>query len=165
MRSRPNSAWRFHSLWYIQTHYFVLRPFIERDMARMMPWREIKARVVARLARTRLGREAMAETASLSSLFATKPTPRVWVGIGLIGLSYIIGWPAVGLLALIALHRGNPMILAVGGPLVYGLSHLVFIAGFALAGSHYAPSFLRWVTRNAIEKMGGCSSDEPPARQ
>jgi hypothetical protein len=129
----------------------------------MMPWREIKARIVARLARTDFGREAMAETVNLSSLFV-KPTPRVWVGLGLIGLSYIIGWPAVGLLALIAFHTGEPMILAIGGPLVYGLSHLVFIAGFYLAGSYYAPFFLRCVTRKAIEKMGGCSSDEPPIR-
>jgi hypothetical protein len=128
-----------------------------------MPWREIRAGIVTRLARTDFGREAMAETASLSMLFV-KPTPRVWVGLGLIGVSYIIGWPAVGLLALIAFHTGEPMILAMGGPLVYGLSHLVFIAGLYLAGSHYAPSFLRWATRKAIEKMGGCSSDEPPVR-
>jgi len=127
----------------------------------MMPWREIKARTVARLARTRFGRDAMAETTSLSSLFV-KPTPRVCVGLGLMGLSYIIGWPAVGLLALIAFHTGEPIILAIGGPLVYGLSHLVFMAGFYLAGSHYAPSFLRWITRKAIEKMGGCPSDGPP---
>ncbi len=95
----------------------------------------------------------MAETTSLSALFA-KPTPKVWAGLGLIGVSYVIGWPAVGLLALIAFHTGEPMILAIGGPLVYGLSHLVFIAGFYLAGSYYAPSFLRWATRKAIEKMG-----------
>ena len=81
------------------------------------------------------------------------------------GLSYIIGWPAVGLLALIAFHTGEPMILVIGGPLVYGLSHLVFIAGFYLAGSHYAPSFRRWATRKAIEKMGGCSSDGTPVRR
>jgi hypothetical protein len=131
----------------------------------MTPWWEMKARSAARLAQTRFGREAMAETASLSSLFVKKPTSRVWIGLGLIGLSYIIGWPAVGLLALIAFHTGEPMILALGGPLVYGLSHLVFIAGFYLAGSHYAPFFLRWATRKTIEKMGGCSSDEPPVRQ
>jgi hypothetical protein len=135
----------------------------ERKRAKMMPWREIKARTVARLARTRLGREAMVETASLSPLLV-KPTLRVWAGLGLIVLSYIIGWPAVGLLALIAFHTSEPMIVAIGGPLVYGLSHLVFIAGFYLAGSHYAPLFLRWVTRKTIEKMGGCSSDEPPIR-
>jgi hypothetical protein len=128
-----------------------------------MPGWEIKARIVARLARMRFVREAMAETANLSSLSA-KPTLRVWVGLGLIGLSYIIGWPAVGLLALIAFHLGEPIIVAVGGPVAYGLSHLVFIAGFYLAGSHYAPFFLRWATRKAFIKMGSCSSDEPPIR-
>lgn len=54
------------------------------------------------------------------------------------------------------------MIVAVGGPLVYGPSHLVFFVGFYLAGSHYAPFFFRWATRKAIEKMGSCSADEPP---
>jgi hypothetical protein len=128
-----------------------------------MPGWEIKARILARLARTRFVREAMAETANLSSL-SVKPTLRVWVGLGLICFSYIIGWPAVGLLALIAFHLGESMIVAVGGPLVYGLSHIVFFAGSYLAGSHYAPFFLRWATRKAIEKMGSCSSDEPPIR-
>jgi len=129
----------------------------------MKPWPEIKARFVARLVRVRFVRETMAETANLSSV-SVKPTLRVWVGLGLIGLSYIIGWPAVGLLALIAYHVGESMIVAVGGPLVYGLSHLAFFAGSYLAGSHYAPFFLRWATRKAIEKMGSCSCDEPPIR-
>jgi len=128
-----------------------------------MPRWEIKARIVARLARTRFAREAMAGTANFPSL-SVKPTLRVWVGLGLIGFSYVIGWPAVGLLALIAFHLGESMIVAVGGPLVYGLSHLVFFAGFYLAGSHYAPFFFRWVTRKTIEKMGSCSADEPPIR-
>jgi hypothetical protein len=126
-----------------------------------MPGREIKARIVARLVRARFVREAMAETANFSSL-SVKPTLRVCVGLGLIGFSYIIGWPAVGLLALIAVHLGESMIVTVGGPLVYGLSHLVFIAGSYLACSYYAPFFLRWATRKAIEKKGSCSSDEPP---
>ena len=119
----------------------------------MLPWRKFREKIVARLARTRIGREAMADMES-RPLFFEKPTPRVWTGLGLIGLSYIIGWPAVGLLALIAFHTGEPMILAVGGPFVYGLSHLVFMAGFYLAGSHYAPSFLRWATRKVIETWG-----------
>lgn len=126
----------------------------------MVQRREMRTKIVRRLMRTRIGREAMVERESRYPFFA-KPTPKVWMGLGLIGLSYILGWPAVGLLALVAYHTGEPMILAVGGPAIYGLSHLVFMAGFYLAGSHYAPSFLRWITRKAIVKMGGCSSDEP----
>ncbi len=113
----------------------------------------IRARIINRLLETRFVCEAMAERTPLSSL-RVKPTPRVWVGLGLIGLSYIIGWPAVGLLALIAYHASEPLILAVGGPVTYGMSHLVFMVGFYLAGSRYAPIFLRWATWRSIEKWG-----------
>lgn len=122
--------------------------------AKVMPGAGIRARIVTRLARTRFVREALEEKADLSALCA-KLTPRVWVGLGLIGLSYIIGWPAIGLLAIIAYHLREPVIVAVGGPVTYGLSHLVFLAGSWLAGSHYASIFLRWTTRRFIEKMGG----------
>ena len=116
----------------------------------------IRARIVRRLAGMQFVREAMAERTTLSSLRA-KPTPRVWMGLGLIALSYIIGWPAVGLLALIAYHMSEPLILAIGGPLIYGVSHLVFLAGFYLAGSRYASIFLRWATWSAIEKWGNAA--------
>lgn len=114
---------------------------------------KIKARIISRLSRMRFVREAMAEKTTLSSL-RVKPTPRVWTGLGLIGLSYVIGWPAVGLLALIAFHMREPLIVAIGGPIVYGVSHLVFLAGFYLAGSRYASIFLRWAMWNAMEKWG-----------
>lgn len=113
----------------------------------------IRARIISRLSRTRFVREAMAERTNLSSVRA-KPTLRVRAGLGLIGLSYIIGWPAVGVLALIAYHMSEPLIVAIGGPIVYGVSHLVFLAGSYLAGSRYALIFLRWATRRAIEKWG-----------
>ena len=99
----------------------------------------------------------MAEKRTLSSLHV-KPTPRVWTGLGLIGLSYVIGWPAVGILALISFHMREPLIVAVGGPIVYGLSHLVFMAGFYLAGSCYASILLRWATWRAMEKWGNVGS-------
>jgi peptidoglycan/xylan/chitin deacetylase (PgdA/CDA1 family) len=115
--------------------------------------RGIKTRIINRLSRARFVREAMAEKATLSSL-SVKPTPRVWTGLGLIGLSYVIGWPAVGLLALISYYMREPLIVAIGGPIVYGLSHLVFMVGFYLAGSRYASIFLRWATWRAME-IGG----------
>lgn len=72
-----------------------------------------------------------------------KPPPvRVMVGLFLILLSYVIGWPAVGALGLVALYTGKPLILAVGGPLVYGLSHLMFLIGMYYAGKDYAMACL-----------------------
>jgi hypothetical protein len=59
--------------------------------------------------------------------------PREWLGLGLVALSYLIGWPVVALLALAAYRLEEPLLLGIGGPLAYGLSHLVFLAGSWLA--------------------------------
>ena len=116
--------------------------------------------MVRRLLRIRFVREAVQEKADLA-LLRTRPTPRVWVGLGLVALSYLIGWPAVGVLALIAYHLHEPLVLAVGGPLTYGLSHLVFLAGSWLAGSRYGVTLLRWATRRVVEKIGGTTAMPP----
>ncbi|MFH2075918.1 MAG: hypothetical protein ABIJ57_11345 [Pseudomonadota bacterium] len=120
----------------------------------------IRAGIARRLVRIRFVREAMEEKADLALLRA-KPKPMVCVGLGLVALSYLIGWPAVGLLAAIAYTLRDPLVLAVGGPLTYGFSHLVFLAGSWLAGSHYVLILLRWTTRRVIEKMGGTEADPP----
>ena len=124
----------------------------------------IRAGIVRRLVRIRFVREAMREALEEKAdlaLLRAKPKPRVFLGLGLVALSYLIGWPAVGLLAAIAYTLREPMVLAVGGPLAYGLSHLVFLAGSWLAGSHYVLIILRWATRRVIEKMGGTEADPP----
>jgi hypothetical protein len=123
-----------------------------------MPEGGIRARIVGRLVRVRFVREAIEAKVDLPTLRAAlreKPTPRVWVGLGLVAFSYIIGWPAVGLLVLIAYHMREPLVLAVGGPITYGLSHLVFWAGSWLAGARYAVIILRWATWRVVEKLGG----------
>jgi hypothetical protein len=110
--------------------------------------------MVAKFARLRFVREALAEEVDLSVL-RVRPTPRVWLGLGLVGLSYVIGWPAVGLLGVIAYWLSEPLIVAIGGPVTYGLSHLVFLAGSWLAGAQYIGICLRWAARKVIEKLGG----------
>ncbi len=67
---------------------------------------------------------------------------RVMAGLFLILLSYVIGWPAVGALGLISLYTENPLILAIGGPLTYGISHLMFLIGMYYAGKDYAAACL-----------------------
>jgi hypothetical protein len=115
--------------------------------------------MATRLGRMRFVREAMQEKADLSAL-RVRPTPRVRAGLVLIGISYIIGWPAVGLLALIAYHTAEPLVIAVGGPVIYGLSHAVFMVGSWLAGASYAAALIRWVTRKIMGKLEGAA---PPA--
>ncbi|MCI5222926.1 MAG: hypothetical protein D3924_09700 [Candidatus Electrothrix sp. AR4] len=97
-------------------------------------------------------RSAIAEQADLSA-FREKPTPMILAGVFAIGFSFILGWPAVALFGLLSVKLHNPWIAAVGGPLVYGLSHLVFMLGMYLSGATYSLIFLRWFTRVSMERL------------
>ena len=108
--------------------------------------------LVARIAATRFVRQALADNADLSA-FKGKPSLKVTLGITAIVISYIIGWPAVALLGFLAACYGRPAIVVVGGPLIYGLSHLVFLLGMYLAGARYSWIFLRWLTRVTMLKL------------
>ena len=103
--------------------------------------------------RTEFGRGAVEEKADLGP-FREKPTPRIIIGIFLMALSYLIGWPAVILFGVLAAWFGQPLIAIVGGPVIYGISHLVFYIGLYLAGARYTMVFLKWATRRFIEKHG-----------
>jgi hypothetical protein len=52
-----------------------------------------------------------------------------------------------------AVYFKKPLIIIIGGPLTYGLSHLVFILGMYLAGAKYTKIFLRWAARVTMEKF------------
>ncbi len=97
-------------------------------------------------------RRAIAEDADLSA-FKEKPSFPVISGILLICLSFALGWPAVAALGVLALQLDEPMIAVFGGPLTYGLSHLVFLAGMYLSGGEYTLIFLRWLTRVIMERL------------
>ena len=115
--------------------------------------RPLGRRLVARLERTRFVRTAMEGEAEDLGALRGKPSPAVVVGVALIGFSYIIGWPAVGLLSILAAHYQRAAIVVVGGPLTYALSHVVFMVGMYFAGRSYAPIFLRCAARAAMRKL------------
>ncbi|MDD5099800.1 MAG: polysaccharide deacetylase family protein [Syntrophales bacterium] len=127
----------------------------------MMSGNSIVKGLVARWTATRFVREALAEKADLQAI-TERPTLRVWIGVGLIGLSYVIGWPAVGLLAWISYQLREPLIIVVGGPATYGLSHVVFMVGLYFAGVHYIRIVLRWVTRRMAERPTAPPPEYPP---
>lgn len=62
------------------------------------------------------------------------PSPRIVAGLLLLAASYLVGWPAITLLGAIAAWLVRPSLL-LGGPVLYGLSWLVFAAGLALLGT------------------------------
>jgi hypothetical protein len=88
-------------------------------------------------------------------VFREKPAIRVYAGMGLILISYVIGWPAVAILGLLAFHTGEPLTLAIGGPLTYGLSHLVFLVGLYMAGKRYVTALSQWAARKTLARLSG----------
>ena len=107
--------------------------------------------IIKRISETEYVRSAIEDKADLSA-FKEKPSIRVILGVSAICFSYIIGWPAISALGALAIYLNRPLLIAIGGPLVYGLSHLVFLLGMYLAGYNYTKIFLRWATRVAVEK-------------
>lgn len=109
-------------------------------------------KIAERLARTDYVRDTLEHPPDLRDI-RRRPSPRVWVGLFLVGLSYIIGWPAVAVFGVLAAWFREPLIVAVGGPLTYGLSHLVFLTGAWLAGAQYVRLLMKHATRRAFEKI------------
>ena len=104
-----------------------------------------------RISRTAYVRSAVADRADLSA-FRKKPSLRILVGIAILCFSYVIAWPAIAVLGYFAVADDNAWLLAVGGPLLYGFSHLVFLLGMYLAGYDYTKIVLRWATRVVMER-------------
>ncbi len=109
---------------------------------------------------THFVRKAVQDEADLSEL-KQRPTARTWAGIFFMGFSYIVGWPAISLLGYLAYRMEDPWLIAVGGPVLYGFSHLMFLLGMVLAGTQYTMPFLRWGARRAGERWGRAGPREP----
>jgi hypothetical protein len=109
-------------------------------------------KIAARLAKTKYVREALEDTTDLKSLRLQR-SPRMTVGLILICFSYIIGWPAVGAFGVLAVYFREPLVVAIGGPVIYGISHLVFLAGAWLAGAEHARFLMRYTTKVVFRKI------------
>jgi hypothetical protein len=109
-------------------------------------------KLLRRLSRNRFVHAAIADRADLSA-FRRPPDLRVIAGVSAITVSYIIGWPLVSLLGAAAAYYQNAALILIGGPVVYGLSHLVFMLGMYLAGAKYSWIFLRWAVARAMIRL------------
>lgn len=119
-------------------------------------------KIVQRLANIPYVRAALAEEIDLKALRIKQPTPRMMTGIILIGLSYILGWPAVATFGLMAVYFEEPLLAAIGGPAIYGFSYLVFFAGAWLAGADYAKLLMKYLTKLLFRRF--CRNAAPAAR-
>jgi peptidoglycan/xylan/chitin deacetylase (PgdA/CDA1 family) len=98
-------------------------------------------------------RRAVEKEVTLSAL-KTTPSPKFFLGLGLVLLSYVLGWPMVGLFSVLSAYFQAPVLLILG-PAFYGFSHLVWMFGMYLAGRDcikYADIMLSWSLRKAVEK-------------
>jgi len=66
----------------------------------------------------------------------------------------------VGLFSFLAAYYQNAGLL-IGGPIAFGFSHLVFLAGMVLAGRgsfKYVEVFFLWSLRTLVERLTGRNS-------
>jgi hypothetical protein len=103
-------------------------------------------------AETKFGSKALNEKIDLNA-FKAKPSAKAFLGILLIGLSFIIGWPMIGLFGAFSLYWNEPLILIAGGPFLFILSHLASLAGVYLAGGKYIMPLIRLATRVRLKKL------------
>jgi molybdate transport system substrate-binding protein len=111
-------------------------------------------RIAGRLAETNYIRGILEHPADLAE-FRERPTPRLIAGLILMGFSYLIGWPAVAALSILAVWLNEPLIAVIGGPATYGLSHVVFFAGAWLARApHYLGLLIRYAMGSLLRRLG-----------
>jgi hypothetical protein len=128
---------------------------------RIRGWIFMRKWLLKKMAKSDFVCSAVKNRADLSA-FKQRPSLRIIIGIAAIALSFPLGWPSVSVLGTVSLYFREPLIVLIGGPVVYGLSHLVFIAGMYLAGAEYSRIFLQWATRVWVEKLLADPEDNRP---
>jgi len=101
------------------------------------------------LAEKRFVQKIMEPPADLSE-FKARPTPRLIAGLILMVLSFIVGWPAIAALGVLAVWWQEPLIIVIGGPSAYALSCLIFFIGAWMAR---APHYLNTLTRYSLQVL------------
>lgn len=105
------------------------------------------------LARTRFVQKIMEHPADLSE-FRERPTLRLVTGLLLMALSFLMGWPAIFVLSILAVRLQEPWIAVIGCPAAYALSCVVFIIGAWLARApHYLNTLTKYAFQHVLKKM------------
>ena len=104
-----------------------------------------------RLAQTKFGQKSLTKPDGLSIL-KQQPGARVYVSLVLLAMSVLISLPVLALLSYLSVKLTKPLIIAVGGPVVFLLVHILFGVGVYLAGKNYALEVLHWATKRFLQK-------------
>ena len=104
-----------------------------------------------KLAQTKFGQKSLTKQDGLSIL-KQQPGRRVYVGLALMVMSFLIGLPALAFLSYLSVKLSKPMTIAIGGPVVILFVHIMFGVGVYLAGQNYAANVLQWATKRFLQK-------------
>ena len=107
--------------------------------------------IARKLVLTKFGQKSLTKPDGLSIL-KQQPSTRVYVGLVLLAMSYLISLPALAFLSYLSVKLSKPMIIAVGGPVVFLFVHIMFGVGVYLAGQNYALGVLHWATKRFLQK-------------
>ena len=105
-----------------------------------------------KLEQTKFGQKSLIKPDGLPIL-KQQPGARVYVGLVLLVMSFI-SFPALAFLTYLSVKLTKPIIIAVGGPVVFILVHIMFGVGVYLAGNNYALEILHWATKRFLQKYG-----------
>jgi hypothetical protein len=103
------------------------------------------------LKQTKFGQKSLTKSDELSIL-KQQPSARFYIGIVLLVMSFLLSLPALAFLSYLSVKLTKPMIIAIGGPVVFLLVHIMFGAGVYLVGNNYVLVVLHWVTKRFIQK-------------
>jgi hypothetical protein len=106
-----------------------------------------------RISQTKLGQRALAQPEGWEFL-KEKPTPRFYLGLGLIVFSFLFSLPALGYCAYLAARWENAWIAVIGVPAIIIAVHLIFALGAWLAGGNYAAGAFLLACKIFIRKYG-----------
>jgi len=106
-----------------------------------------------RLARTAFGQKALSRPDGRLSLLQRKPGTRVYIGLALITSSCLACLPALAFLSYLSVKVSKPIMLVVGGPVIFIVAHMIFGAGVFLAGQNFAMEMLLWTTKRFLRRF------------
>ena len=104
-----------------------------------------------KLANTTFGQKSMAK-ADIQSILKQQPSMRVYVGLFITTISCFISLPALAFLTYLSVKLSKPVIVAIGGPIVFLLVHIMFGYGVYLSGKNYAKEVLQVATKRFLQK-------------
>ena len=73
-------------------------------------------------------------------------------GLLCIAVSYVICWPVISALSVFAIYAREPLLVVIGGPVIWMSAHFLCMFGLYLSGASHTKAFFKWLVRVFVEK-------------